>query len=226
MTSLHFTAMNWLRKLIGHRRDDSAEPGSQRAVAQHRTTPSLEEQIAILEQCGIRLRRGITVNDLLESWDRQDFATKPFLYAVLALGGELDGRDFERVSDNLWHFDTECIENEGDYVRIAERVRDLALGELPMANIADEVDYESERASLDFDLDGRHIHWDLKFEDDWVDPKIFDRFKELLAARHASRRLTYLDLGGQDCIVGCATPDEFARLKQLTGLRWQWMADA
>ena len=163
------------------------------------------------------------IEHLLESFSREDFEKKPFLRAVVALGGERERDNFDRFSDDIWHFDTECIEDNGDYIRIAERMRDLARGELPLANIADCVDVEKEQAWLEFDLDGRRIHWDLKFDNDSCDPKIFDQLAKLLAAPKAARKLTYLDLGGQDFMVGCATPQELAALKARTGLAWKWM---
>ena len=43
------------------------------------------------------------------------------------------------------------------------------------------------------------------------------------ASRSATRRFTYVDLDGQDCLIGCATDDERARLERVTGSRVSWL---
>src|SRR5690242_11181602 len=40
---------------------------------------------------------------------------------------------------------------------------------------------------------------ELAFQDDWADPKIFDKFVELLADADPSKVYISLDDGGQDC---------------------------
>ena len=63
----------------------------------------------------------------------------------------------------------------------------------------------------------------MKVDNDWADPTIFDRFQKLLEQCGSKRRLTYLDLGGQDCIIGCATPEGLAAQKKATALGFGWM---
>jgi hypothetical protein len=188
-----------------------------------RTGPSLEEQLQILAECGIRSRPGITTDHLLRSGDRALFEADPFRLAAVRLGGEAEEPPYEPFSDDIWHFDTECIENEGDYVAIAERMRDLAGGALPLTAIRDAIDWDENKAWLEFELDGATIHWDLKLEDDWVDPTLFGRFAVLLAGRDGARRFTYLDLMGQDCLIGCSPPEQLGALQKKTGLKFTWL---
>jgi hypothetical protein len=63
----------------------------------------------------------------------------------------------------------------------------------------------------------------LEVDDDWVDPLVFCRFVDLLAERQADRRYTYLDLGGQDCLIGCCTDEQLKSLRKLTGLQFKWL---
>jgi len=37
------------------------------------------------------------------------------------------------------------------------------------------------------------------------------------------KRFTYLDLGGQDCLIGCCTPRQLASLNKNTGLNFEWL---
>jgi hypothetical protein len=144
------------------------------------------------------------------------------------MGDEADGESQAGpsgyLSDNIWHFDTECIEGEGSYASIARRMADLAQGELPLENIVDHVDIEKGEAWLSFSLDGRAYKWIARVDDDWVDPSIPPRFDSLLAGRKSNRRFTYINLGGQDCLIGCATPEQRTALEARTGLQVLWLA--
>lgn len=186
--------------------------------------PTLEEQLRILEECGVRRRAGVTIDQVLTSWGREQFEADPFRLAVVALGAQAEEPPYPHLSDSVWHFDTECIEGDGSYVAIAERMRDLAQGDLPLTSITDSVDIDEGIAWLEFELDGRKVHWDAEMQDDWVDAAILSRFAELLAGRKTERRFTYLDLQGQDCILGCCTSEQLATLRQKTGLDFRWLS--
>ena len=179
--------------------------------------PSLEEQLRVLEECGIDTLPGITIENLLISWDLEQYQKDPFRLAIVALGGE-DG-----LSNDVWHFDAECIEDSGDYVVIAERMRDLARSDLPIEKTVDHVDIENDSAWLEFELDGQRVHWDAAVQDDWVDPAMLSRFAALLEERNTGRRFTYLDLGGQDCVIGCSSPEQMTLLRKRAKLAFKWL---
>ena len=180
--------------------------------------PSLEQQLRDLGASGVRLLPEATSEALLTEWSRAQFDEAPYMLAVIALGGDLPP-----LSENLWHFDTECVEDHGAYVTIAERLRDLAKGDLPLTEIEDYVDVEEGEARISFKLDGAQHQWTCEVEDDWVDATVLSRFAELLSKRETGKRFTYLDTGGQDCVIGCFTDDELKRLRKATGLDWKWL---
>lgn len=180
--------------------------------------PSLEQQLADLAACGVRLTASTTPAALLSEWPAAEFEEQPYLLAAIALGS-----DEERLSENLWHFDTECVEDHGDSARIAEHMRDLAAGDLPLEEIEDYVDVEGGQASLSVTLDGQRLRCVPEVDGDWVDPEVLSWFATLLADRNTGRRFTYLDTGGQDCVIGCFTADELERLREKTGLNWEWL---
>lgn len=184
----------------------------------------LEEQLETFAQCGIRLRPEFSVETLLESFPREKYETSRYIGTLIRMGGELEREPFTPLSNNIWHFDTECIEEEGDYARIAERMRDLAQSELPIENIRDRVDIENGDAWLEFDLRGETIHWGARVKDGWIDPEILSNFCALLEQQDGTRRFTYFDLKGQDCLIGCATEEELRRLRRATGLKFTWLA--
>lgn len=188
---------------------------------------SFEKQLSTLASCGIRLAPGVAPEALLESFDREAFEAEPYSLLLMSMGGEAES-EFQAgetgyPSDNIWHFDTECIEDHGAYAAIARRMKDLAQGELPLEDITDYVDVEAGEASVAFRLADQSYRWDAKVEDDWVDPTILSRFSDLLSRVGTSRRFTYIDLGGQDCLIGCATAQERERLATETGLKVEWL---
>jgi hypothetical protein len=183
----------------------------------------LEEQLATLAACGIRLKPEFSVATLLETFPREKYETSQYAGLVITLGGTLERKPWTPLSDNVWHLDTECIEDSGDYARIAERFRDLAQGELPIENIRDRVDVENGDAWLEFELNGETIHWGARVNNDWIDPEILSHFCALLASQNRSRRYTFFDLKGQDCLIGCATEEELRRLRKEAGLKFTWL---
>jgi phosphotransferase system HPr-like phosphotransfer protein len=188
--------------------------------------PSLEQQLEILAECGVKLRPGARIESLVNSFPRPQYERDPFRLALVVLGGEAeDSEEVPRpyLSDDVWHFDTECIEDHGAYARIAARMSTFAKGALPLADVTDHVDVEAGEAWLEFTLDGKRHHLDLKVNDDWVDESVFTKLVGLHAARGAPRRFSFVDLQGQDCLIGCPTPEEFERLRARTGIDVQWL---
>jgi hypothetical protein len=181
---------------------------------------SLEEQLEILASCGIRLKQNMTPDHILMSIDREALEEEGFFLLLTIMGGEVEEEPFDRLSDNIWHFDMECIEDHGSYIRIAERMRDLAGGSLPLENIEDYVNIEAGEAWLAFQLDGLGHKWDLTVNNDWVDPSLFIKFIELLGSRNTGKLFTYFDVEGQDFLIGCSTRDELKLLRKKTGLKF------
>jgi hypothetical protein len=183
----------------------------------------LEEQLATLAECGIRLRPEFGVETLLEFFPRDKFETSRYAGAVITMGGESKVSPYPPLSDNVWHLDANCIEGHGDYRLIAERMRDLAQGELPIESIRDLVDIANGDAWVEFELHGETVHWGARVAENWIDPRVLSDFCELLIEQNGTRRYTYLDLKGQDCLIGCATEEELRKLRKVTGMRFTWL---
>jgi len=177
------------------------------------TAKTLEEKLAVLEECGLRLAPPFSVDELLQSWNRRDFEKEGFDLVLVGLGMTEEKEPWRHHCVNLWHFDTECIEDSGDYKRIAARMMEMSQGSLVLQNIEDHVDTEKNQAWLSFTFGGKPIKFECKVKDDWVDPAVFGRFVQLLSQSDPSKVYIYYDLGGQDCIIGCVTRIEFQCLK-------------
>lgn len=176
---------------------------------------TIEEKLQALAECGLLLRDQFGVPDLVNSWGREALDEPGYNLALVCLGMTQEEPPWTPHCDNLWHFDTECIANEGDYVDIAKRMAEMAQGSLPITDFQDYVDLEVEKAWLRFKYKDKLVHIDCEVEDDWVDPDVFGHFINLLAESDPSKLFIYYDLGGQDCIIGCLTYPLFNKLKNL-----------
>lgn len=179
------------------------------------THDTIEEKLSALADCGFVLKEQFGVVELAESWGREALDEPGFDLTLVCLGMTEEKPPWTPHCDNLWHFDTECIDGDGSYVRIAKRMAEMAQGSLPLSDIEDHVDIEESQAWLRFRCGDSPFHIDCAVQDDWVDTDIFQTFVDLLARHDPSKLFLYHDLGGQDCIIGCATHRLFELLKEL-----------
>jgi hypothetical protein len=183
-----------------------------------RRKPTLDEQISVLARCGIAPKPGVSIEAL-------GIPHQPIPYELLlvVLGAHAETPPFSPHSDNIWHLDFECIEGPGSYVRVANRMETLAGGELELRNVEDFIDPHNGKASLSFTSDGENVSWPIKVKDDWLDGDVLSKFAQLLEAKQASKRFTYCSFEGQDCLIGCSTPEQLALLRKETGLKFKWL---
>lgn len=133
---------------------------------------TLEEQLETLSQFGLALNDGVTVDDLLYSWDRQDYENQPYDTLLFMLGSEVEREPWGRnVCDRAWNFDVECIEDTGSYVTILENLCRVAGIPDLITDVEDFVDIENETAWLKYTIDGRQRHFNIPVDNDWADPE-------------------------------------------------------
>ncbi|MBX3444479.1 MAG: hypothetical protein KF774_18915 [Planctomyces sp.] len=158
---------------------------------------------------------GLRFAGVVETWGSEAFEEPGFELVLVCLGTAEDDPPFRACCDNLWHFDTECIEGPGSYARIAQRMSELTQGSLPIIDVEDHVDDSAGEAWLEFKCFGRPVHIDLEFSDDWVDVAVFSAFAGLLAQHDPGKLYFLCDLDGQDCVIGCLTRARFEKLRAL-----------
>jgi hypothetical protein len=178
-------------------------------------TQTLESKLALLAECGLSLSPEFTIDDLLESWDREAYEEPGYDLVLVGLGMTEERPPWRPHCQNLWHFDTECIEDNGSYVEIAKRMASMAGSSLPLEDIADHVDIEHGEAWLRFTCRGKEHTIVCDVQDDWVDTKVFGHFVQLLATTEPNKIFVYYDLGGQDCIIGCLTRQQLEALQEV-----------
>ncbi|MBI3837755.1 MAG: hypothetical protein HY288_07455 [Planctomycetia bacterium] len=176
---------------------------------------TIEDKLRALAECGFKLKDQFGVSDVIKSWGRDALDEPGFNAALVCLGMTEENPPWAPHCDNLWHFDTECIEGDGSYIRIAERMAGMAGGSLPLSEFEDHFDIDGGEVWLRFKCGEKRVHIDCAVQDDWVDTTIFGTFVDLLAMCDPNKMFIYYDLGGQDCVIGCTTRDQVEKLKQL-----------
>ena len=184
---------------------------------------SLYDQLDTLAVWGITPRDGVGPPELLRLQGEREYETSPFKLLLTALGSESEEPPYLPMSDNVWHMHAECAARGGDYVRVAQRMAALAADALPLRDIHDEFDLRRGIAWLSFNLRDEEFRWPARIEERWIDPNILSRFAALLEAQDTNLRYICLDLGGQDCLLGCASDEQFSALRKLTGLEFEWL---
>jgi hypothetical protein len=182
---------------------------------------SVRQAVEQLATLGIRRRSGISDDDLLLSLGGTMDSPVDWAGLLCVLGGEVERGKFQRISDDLWHLDAECIEDNGDYVRVLERFVILAKGQLPLTALRDHVDIENGEAWVEFTLDGQPVHWDLEVDNDWLAPELYTRLQQLVES-HAGGKKFFIVALGQDSLV-CFGDDAMKEaLSKLSGLKFEW----
>jgi hypothetical protein len=134
---------------------------------------TLEQQLEKLAELGLPLSRGITVDDLLYSYSREDYEREPFEVLLSILGDEVWHEPWGRtICDSVWTLDTECIHGTGDYVRLVKRLCLLTSNLNYLENICDNVDTATGEAWLSYTVKGQERTWTPYLRDDWVDTSV------------------------------------------------------
>jgi hypothetical protein len=185
---------------------------------------TLEGQLEALRACGLAIEPGLLMGQLEP--ERESFESEPWESLLYALGTDHGhGAPGETLVADLWHLDTECIEDHGDYAQIARGFSQIAGGALPLTAIRDHVALDRGEAWLSFRLHGRDYRWEARVDDDWLDSTILSRFVALLAEQDSARRIAvYAPENVQDLLLIGTDEAGLACLRRTTGLDLHWLA--
>jgi hypothetical protein len=185
---------------------------------------TVEAMLAELATAGIALRPSISAEQLVAQYTRAKIEKDGFELLLAAMGDEqFDPKTFavlDPLSDDVWHFDTEAIEDHGSYVRIVENCRRMTGGDLKFEGVRDYVDVGEKIAWLELSTNGRNERVELKVDNDWVDPMIFAKLVEWLYETGSTRRFAMQGLG-QDLLLICKPPEQTRAINTVTGLRFR-----
>lgn len=175
----------------------------------------LETQIEKLAQIGIHLNEGISVEDFLTSFDRNEYEESPFGLILFVYGIEVEKAPWGRFfCDRAWNFDTECIASNGDYVSIVQNFHRITGRAKNLSDVSDQIDIEGGKACLQYKVDGEQRFYDIKVDDDWADPETVSSIMEDLKVEGFE---FYPKDNGQASIWFYLTPNEAKQLNAIAG---------
>lgn len=184
--------------------------------ARRARTCSLEDQIKILEECGIKTKNKIHADRFLEQKSRVHFEeNEPFLNTLIEMS-------YRMWCTNMRAIDAECIENDGDYAEIARIFVEVAEGDFELHDIRDSVFQSDDKGEcwLMFQCEGKEYKWKPKWNYDWLDQTICHKLGALLKKSGSLKRFAAVwePSGSQNFHLVCLQVDQISSLKEKTGL--------
>ena len=88
----------------------------------------VEEQLRVLSELGIKPKHGGYLDWVCtEEWGREALEDDPYNLILFSLGGEREtGGIWERLSDDVYSFDMECVVDDGIYADILIKLAALS----------------------------------------------------------------------------------------------------
>jgi hypothetical protein len=183
-----------------------------------------EELIRELENSGFQFNsESAKQAALLELDDYSGNGVDAFEATLCAMGDEQYDLEEDKLlpwlSDDVWHFDFEAIEDHGAYVSIVKNCIRVSRGALSLSSLKDYVDVEKGVAKISFVSNGKSRSLDLEVDNDWADPMLFVRLNEILDEAGSNRWFFKHDLG-QDCLITCKVRSDIESINSATGLNF------
>ena len=175
----------------------------------------LEQQLESLAALGFELNEGVTIDDILYSFGEDEFENEPFDLILFVLGIEIEREPWGRpFCSRAWNFDMECIYGSGDYVRIVQRLFEVANQSDLITDIEDHVDMDSGKAWLKYKVDGEPREYAVKVNDDWADP---DTIAKIMSDIERDGRRFYAKDNGQASVWYYLDSETAMELNRLSG---------
>lgn len=167
---------------------------------------AVEEQLRRLEECGIVLN---PAGDLYAQHSREQMEKKPYGPLIEALAMD--------CCRGLWMCDYERIEETGDYRDLLLRLESMHSG-VGLTDVSDFVDITAGQAWLQFRLRGEVRKIDLKVDNDWLDPQVFQAYAKLLSGSGRQLYINERDYG-QSALLALLDPRQLASFQGLTNIK-------
>ncbi len=181
--------------------------------------------MAVLGSLGMSLSPGIGIDQLLITWSREQYENRPY-DLLISMMGTMHPEGAEEVEEGtpigqsvLW-FDTECLYDHGDYVRILKRVREISCGHLLLEEIRDYYDYETGVVWIEFELDRNKHRIEPRFNGDWFDMNVLARLSELLQRKCPEMTLAFQEPEDQTATIWYTKKKRLREFFKKTGIRF------
>ncbi|MBP2000296.1 hypothetical protein J2Z69_001315 [Paenibacillus shirakamiensis] len=174
--------------------------------------PSLACQYKDLASIGITLKEKFELSQIT-MLPSIEYKKLPYLLLLMDLGGEfvLENNSFEYLSQDIWYFDQECIDDPNDYISIVERIVDLTKNDLEMQQL--HIYEEQGKVWMTLNVNSKAYRYDFYMNDDWVDLGVFRFFSDILKVEGSHRWFFYSDIDPH-LLVGAFTNNQWHALNQ------------
>ncbi|MCL2125874.1 MAG: hypothetical protein FWH33_07815 [Oscillospiraceae bacterium] len=184
----------------------------------HEVIVSLEEQLSVLADMDIRPRHDDFIQWVGGEWGREPIESDPYNLLFALLGGERENEDglWEPLSDDIYNFDTECVENNDIYATVFERLAAISKGGFELSDVSSRVNHRSHKASVSFSFNGTEYSWQLNYNDDWFDIEVIGRINALLKSAGSSKYF-YVSNPDQSVTIVFDTDEKIMKLNDIAG---------
>ena len=178
---------------------------------------SLEEQLRVLSDFGIRPRHDDFVQWVSSEWGKS-IEADPYSLLFALLGGQREIQDglWEPLSDDIYNFDTECVENNDIYATVFERLAVISKGGFELSDVSSRVNHRSHKASVSFSFNRTKYSWQLNYYDDWFDIRVIGRINALLKSTGSSK-FFYVSNPDQSVTIVFDTDETIRKLNDIAG---------
>lgn len=176
----------------------------------------LEDQINALRDAGLTMAPGRTIDELLESWSREDYESDPYNLLLFMFGSEVEAEPWGRAfCERGWDFDMECLSEAGDYARAFERIV-RTTGQLQLVtDLSDNFDVDAPTAEIKYAINGRRRVLKAKVNDDWADPEAVTAFVKDVEVGTGDHRRFWAADNGQSSVLFFITGAEATAINAL-----------
>jgi len=162
---------------------------------------SIEQQLNTFSKLNITPKNDDFIDWIYCEWGRKAVEADPYNLILSSLGGERENGDaWERVSDDVYSFDTECVEDADIYAEILTNLAALSKDAFSITNITSTVNHENCEASISFTHNKVSYHWHLQYNNDWFDGDVINKINQLLRENDSSE-FFYTCILGQNLMV-------------------------
>lgn len=184
---------------------------------------SFEVQLETFQKLGFTLTPGIDFSVVDGLRKDKTIEDRPYAILYMELGRTIQKEPWTPLTNRVWDFDVEAVEDQGAYVEIIKNLERITRGEIKFVSVKDHVDIENENAWVSFSVRGKNYKWNLAVEDDYADPELFARISQLTQTLNTKGRFTYFNTGGQNAVIGYETPESKEAIIKATGLKIEWL---
>jgi hypothetical protein len=182
-------------------------------------TVKLEVQLKNLAALGFALGEDAELDDLFLFGDRESLEAGPHKALVETMAQTIEREPESPICDRLWMCDLERIEDPLDLVDVLVRLERMTGGALGLTEIRAQL--EEDETWLSFVHAGESKRWDLEFDDDWLDPRVFALYANLLEAEGVDLELhmsTDNEEYGQEVLLVVLEPNMAKPVAKLIGI--------